>query len=106
MFAKRDRLSRASFPTVARAGKRLHTAHFAFTSAPGATGYAVVVSKQVARLSVTRHRLKRQVQAALRELSKGQKLPSSLVVTARTDAPKLPYKEIQAELEAGISRIA
>lgn len=106
MFPRRQRLSRAAFPTAAKAQGgtkgRVHTPHFAFSASGEAEGYAVVVAKGVARLSVTRHRLKRQVSAALRSL----RLPPALIVYARTGAPKLSYAEIKAELEAGIGKIA
>lgn len=65
-------------------------------------GYAVVVPKQVARLSVTRHRLKRQIMAALRT----KKLPAGLVVFARAGLGQLSPADIRAELEAGLARIA
>ena len=59
-----------------------------------AQGYAVVVPKKVARLSVTRHRIKRRVLAALRTLS----LPPALIVFPRASASSVSYKNIQAEL--------
>jgi ribonuclease P protein component len=102
MFSRRQRLSRAAFSKAGAAEKQVNTTHFSLTASPNTSGYGVVVSKQVARLSVTRHRLKRQISAALRKLS----LPRSLVVYARTGAPLLTYNQIQQELEAGLKRIA
>ena len=57
-------------------------------------GYAVVVSKKAARLSVTRHRIKRRVFAALRTLE----LPRALIVFPRASASSVSYQDIQTEL--------
>lgn len=57
-------------------------------------GYAVVVSKKAARLSVTRHRIKRRVLAALRTLE----LPHALIVFPRASASSVSYQDIQTEL--------
>ncbi len=65
------------------------------------SGYAVVVSKKVARLSTTRHRLKRQILAAMRTLN----LPKSLVVFPRASAVGLSFKAIQTELSQLLSKI-
>ncbi len=64
-------------------------------------GYAVIVSKKTARLSVTRHRLKRRVQAALRSLD----LPPALVVYPRSSVLTLPFSELQAELRELVRKI-
>jgi len=76
--------------------------HFYLSVAHETKGYAVVVSKQVARLSVTRHRLKRQISAVMR----AHKLPSGLIVFARSGAPTLSFAQIREELEAGLKQIA
>lgn len=63
-------------------------------------GYAVVVSKKVARLSVTRHRIKRRVLAALRTLE----LPYALIVFPRASASSVSYQDIQTELATLLSK--
>ena len=109
MFPRRQRLSRAAFPTAAKAQGgtkgRVNTPHFAFSASGEAEGYAIVVAKAVARLAVTRHRLKRQVAAVLRGLPPAR-MPRALIIYARTGAPALSYAEIKAEIEAGIGKIA
>jgi len=61
------------------------------------------VPKKVARLSVTRHRLKRQALAALRTLPS---LPPSLILFPRASAAGLPQREIRAELAGLLSRLS
>lgn len=63
-------------------------------------GYAVVVSKKSARLSVTRHRIKRRILAALRTL----KLPQALIVFPRASASSVSYQDIQTELATLLSK--
>jgi ribonuclease P protein component len=98
MFPRRQRLSRAAFPHASKGGKRITLPYFALSASNEALGHAVIVSKQVARLSVTRHRVKRQVSAILRTLE----LPPSLIVYARAGAPKRSFAQIKEELEAGL----
>jgi len=94
VFTRRKRLSREAFPTVLRGGRRVSSAHFTLVASREADGYAVVVSKKAARLSVTRHKLKRRALAALRTLP----LPRSLIVMPKSSAAELSYAETQEEL--------
>jgi len=65
-----------------------------------ASGYAVVIPKKVIRLSSARHRLKRRVLEALRELT----LPPSLIVFPKASADSVDYQDIKAELGALLSK--
>jgi len=60
-----------------------------------ARGYAVVIPKKVARLSVTRHAIKRRVLAALRKLS----LPSSLILFPKASVSSVSYQDIYTEIK-------
>jgi ribonuclease P protein component len=93
MFGRRKRLARSDFATLSR-GRRLHSTHFSVVIPHEGRGYAVVVSKKTARLSVDRHRLKRQVLAVLGSLT----LPPSLVVFAKDSALGLSFGDIKTEL--------
>lgn len=75
--------------------------HFSATALKEVKGYAVVVSKKVARLSVTRHRLKRRVLEALRALP----LPKALIIFPKASAAALSSQEIRKELTALLSKI-
>ena len=104
MFPRRLRLTRADFASVAVAhGRRLSSPNFSVViPAFGVKGYAVVVSKKTARLSVTRHRIKRRVLAALRELQ----LPPSLLVFPKPSSRELSPSELKNELRALLSKVA
>lgn len=58
-------------------------------------GYAVIIPKKVARLSVTRHRIKRRVLAALRSLP----LPSAAIIFPKAAVKDMGYDDIQSELK-------
>jgi len=98
MFPQHKRLKREDFTHIAR-GRRLHSPHFSVVVSPHLKGYAVVVSKKTAHLSVARHLLKRRVLAALRALP----LPPALVVFTKDSATTLTFKEIKAELATLLS---
>ena len=64
-------------------------------------GYAIVVSKKTARLSVTRHRIKRRVAEALRGLA----LPKALIIFPKASVALMPLPDIRAELAELVSKI-
>ncbi|MHB8660974.1 MAG: ribonuclease P protein component [Minisyncoccota bacterium] len=101
MFSRRERLPRADFPLALKAGQRLSSAHFTAILPPKSTGYAVIVSKKAARLSVTRHRIKRQVLHALRTLTP----PKSLILFPKPSALHLDYQHIKEDLAVLLSKI-
>lgn len=82
-------------------GKRISSKNFSIVFSKTERGYAVVVSKKVARLSVARHKIKRRVSAALRELN----LPQALIVFPRSSVSSVSYKETEIELANLISKI-
>ena len=87
------------FPATIKGGQRLSSPHFSAVVSTEARGYAVVVSKKVARLSVTRHRIKRRVLAALRTLT----LPPALIIFPKASAHSVSYEDTQAELKRLLS---
>lgn len=101
MFSRRERLSRAAFPTALTSGRRFSSANFSVVLPKESRGYAVIVSKKVARLSVTRHLIKRRVLEALRTLP----LPSSVIIFPKTTVGRMPYKDVKAELATLLSKI-
>lgn len=64
-------------------------------------GYAVIVPKKVARLSVARHSIKRRVLHALRAISP----PKALVLFPKATVVDMDYKSIRDELDALCSKI-
>jgi ribonuclease P protein component len=101
VFPKKKRLPRAIFQKVLN-GRRVSSMHFSAAFSNEYDGYAVIVPKKVARLSVTRHRIKRRVLEALRK----SRLPaSSLVLFPKQTVATLPYKEVEEELKSLLSKI-
>lgn len=94
MFPRAKRLKRTDFPAASR-GKRLGTEHFSAIFGTSSSGYAVIVSKSVAKSSVARHKLKRRV---LEALGKASALPHSLIVYAKKGSPTLSYMVIESEI--------
>lgn len=60
-----------------------------------------MVSKKIARLAVTRHRIKRRVLGVLRKLS----LPPALIVFPRPSVDSVDYQDIETELSTLLSSI-
>lgn len=58
-------------------------------------GYAVIVSKKIARLSVTRHRIKRQIFGALETFPT---LPDSLIIFPKPSALRLDTLHLRTDL--------
>ena len=107
MFPKRKRLIRSLFATVLANGKRFSSPNFSVVISEGKQGilagkhgYAVIVSKKTAQLSVTRHRIKRRVLAALRKCS----LPPILIIFPRQSANSVNYRDMEAELVGLLSK--
>lgn len=101
MFSGKKRLKRTEFSSIIKIGRRAISPNFSVIVSKNSEGYAVVVSKKVARLSVTRHRIKRRVLEAMKTLS----LPQSLVVFPKSSVAGMEYKDIQAELAGLLSKI-
>ena len=99
VFPRRQRFPRALFPTALKGGRRLSSPHFSIILPREGAGYAVVVSKKVARLSVTRHRIKRRILEVLRTLP----LPQALIIFPKSSAADIPRQEIYIELETLLS---
>ena len=102
MLPRRSRLAREDFsPEMLRHSRRLSSANFSFLVPENVRGYAVIISKKTVRLSVTRHRLKRRVLAALRSLP----LPPALIVYPRITALDLSLEDLKKELLQVLSKI-
>lgn len=97
------RLSRAHFAPQGPE-TRLASTHFSLSiwEAPQKGGVAAVISKKVARLSVSRHLLKRRILAALLPYASPDR---AIVVYARAKAASLPYQELRKELAELLARV-
>ncbi len=108
VFPRKKRLHRSLFPAVLASGRRLSSPHFsvvfsesAATLPAGRQGYAVIIPKKVARLSVTRHRIKRQISAALQALT----IQKALIIFPHASASSVSYQDMETELADLLSRI-
>jgi ribonuclease P protein component len=84
-------------------GKRFHSAHFTALVSYEAEGYAVVVPKKTARLSVTRHRIKRRVTNLLRTIPD---LPKALILFPKASVSRLDAPHLAADLVQLVSTIS
>jgi ribonuclease P protein component len=98
MLPRSRRLSRAGFEQIA-GFRRSTSRHFAMSFAEQAAipGVGVVVSKKVAKHSVDRHLLKRQIREIVRPWITESR---AFVLFARTGASTLTFSELEAELTA------
>lgn len=102
MLPKSLRLSRQEFPDT-RGLKRVTSRHFSISYGDATKGgVAVVISKKVARLAVSRHLLKRRVLAVLRPYVTEHRV---LVVHTRAGAGIIPFPELKDELLSLIQSI-
>lgn len=103
VFPRRKRLSRAAFPRTLSTGRRVSSPHFVAVIPKETGGYAVIVPKKVARLSVTRHRIKRRVLEALRTLPL---LPPALILFPKPPVAHMTHKDVCMELTDLLSKIS
>jgi len=109
VFSRRERLPRSKFPALLKHGRRFSSEHFTAVLSTikdhvlpnGTYGYAVVVSKKVARLSVTRHLIKRRILHALKTLP----LPKNLILFPQPSIVGVHYQDIKIELANLLSKI-
>ena len=97
MLPRSLRLSRREFPDT-RGLKRASSDHFSISYGESPKGgAAVVISKKVARLAVSRHLLKRRIMSVIRPYMH-EKL--ALVVHTRPGAASIPFPELKDELNS------
>lgn len=102
MIPRTMRLSRAHF-APSGPEKRATSEHFSLSvrESQASGGCAAVISKKTAKLSVSRHLLKRRILSVLKPWCSKDK---AIIVYARAGAPTLTYQELKAELEELIAR--
>jgi ribonuclease P protein component len=95
MLPKKLRLTRETFPDT-RGLKRASSAHFSVSYGDSAKGgVAVVISKKVAKLAVSRHLLKRRILSVARPFVNGKHV---IVIHTRPGAAGIPFTELKNEL--------
>lgn len=106
MLKKASRLSRTDFATYFKEGKRLHTdcATLVFHPHPTFHG-AVVVSKKVSKLAVTRNTVRRRVYAQLYQLALEHKTGVFIVLIKPTYS-QLTKQSARTQIQLLIERAA
>jgi len=102
MLSRRLRLPRAGFKPFS-GGFRATSPHFSVIytqSTP--SGGAVIVSKDVAKRAVDRHRVKRQIHSIIHPWVHEK---HALVVRAKKGTPLLPFSSLKEELEGVLRQI-
>ena len=104
MLRKTERLPRSDFLPFFKTGKRFHGANLSIVYTPYPTFHAaVVVSKKVSKLAVTRNTIRRRLYAQLRLLRTSK--PGVYIVTVKPAFAVLTRKTMQQETKSLIERL-
>lgn len=106
MLGKSQRLSRRAFSTTFRSGRRYQSPHLTLIHAPAAHfAGAVVVGKKVAKLAVTRNRVRRRLTATLRESPVTTQYPGAFIIITKPGAASISRRALRAELVELLARV-
>ena len=102
MLPRNLRLTRAHF-ALHGPEKRVSSPHFSLSirTSDGSGGCAAVIAKKVAKLSVTRHKMKRRILAIAGPWCSEKR---ALVIYARPGSALLPFAALSEELETLLVR--
>ncbi len=101
MLPKSKRLSTKAFSEVIKKGQSFHSPFFIIrlSKTDKTSLFAVSVPKKVAKLAVSRNRIRRQVYSILSSLKLRMKPESSIIIIMKTGSDKLSFKDLGAEIE-------
>lgn len=99
MLPKNKRISKDSFKTILQKGTSYHTENFTLRVLPSEKeGFAVLVSKKVAKGAVDRNRIRRRVYSVLRDSLLHIKAKSKNIVSAKDGAKQLSFESQKEEI--------
>jgi RNase P protein component len=101
VFPRAQRFPRSGFSTALRLAKKVSSTHFSVIVPHTGLGYAVVVPKKVARLSITRHKVKRHTLEAMKTL----RLPPAAIIFPHASVAKMRYDEVVRDLATLFSKL-
>jgi ribonuclease P protein component len=101
VFPHKKRFPRALFPSALKTGRRFSSVHFTIVIPKSGEGYAVVIPKKIAKLSVTRHLIKRQITEALQKLP----LPPAGIIFSHSSFDGVHYRDMEKELAELLSSV-
>lgn len=102
MLSRFNRLNlRTSYQATRTTGKKKSSSNFSIysTPSPHAPKFAVIISKKVAKKSVTRNRIRRLIHTALYLLVKQEKHNTNNLIFVYKDISRLNTIEVKTELE-------
>ncbi|VAW31795.1 hypothetical protein MNBD_CPR01-480 [hydrothermal vent metagenome] len=83
-------------------GKRATCDYFSIIYTDKVSGYAIVVSKKIAKKAVTRHRIKRRVRSVLRNSKIAGR---GCIIFARPGADKITFQDLNLEIQELLARV-
>lgn len=104
MFSKQQRLSKEEISEILeKPFEKRNSINFFLKVSPslegGVSKFAVVISKKVSKLAVTRHFIKRKVIEILKEIVKEGKLkPNMYIISVQKDISEIDRVELKEEL--------
>lgn len=101
MLKRSRRLTRCDVEHLLSVGKRTTSSHFVMVYTDNIHGGTVVVGKKVAKTSVQRHKIKRQLRSVCRDVVP---IERGHILFARKGAETLTYNELELEVRNLLSR--
>ncbi|MFO0718600.1 MAG: ribonuclease P protein component [Candidatus Paceibacterota bacterium] len=97
MLPKNKRISKDSFKSILLKGTLYHSENCTLRILPSEKeGFAVLISKKVAKSAVDRNRMRRRVYSVVRDLLPNIKTTSKNLISLKTGAKKLSF-DLQKE---------
>lgn len=99
MLPKNKRISKDSFKSILLKGIPYHATNFTLRTLPSEKeGFAVLVSKKVAKSAVDRNRIRRRVYSLLRDVLPNIKIVSKNIISAKSGAKDLTFERQKEEI--------
>ncbi len=99
MLPKKERLSRAEFNRFFSVGKRQHTPSLQIVFAvDSGLHVSVVVSKKIAKLAVTRNRIRRRIYDIVRNYRTKENVHGVFIFMVKSPVVKMKYEELKVEV--------
>jgi ribonuclease P protein component len=106
MLPKKERLSRVAFNRFFSVGKRQHTPSLQVVFAPNpGLHVSVVVSKKIAKLAVTRNRIRRRIYDIVRKFRTKKEVRGVFIFMVKSPVVKMKYDELKLEVLEALESI-
>jgi ribonuclease P protein component len=106
MLPKKERLSREEFNQFFSLGKRHHSPTLQIVYAPHDTLHvSVVVSKKIAKMAVTRNKIRRQIYDIVRHHRTEVQLRGVFIFFTKAGVAQMPYSALKEEIQTSIKDV-